>query len=87
MVLAEKNQTLSRAFEQLKLISADEDRRMLYEARLKELRDWQSIERTAEKRGREEGKIEGRIEAAQEIFEFLKSGHTLEEAKEKFTFN
>ncbi|MDR3013652.1 MAG: Rpn family recombination-promoting nuclease/putative transposase [Chitinispirillales bacterium] len=91
MILAEKNQTLSRAFERLKVISADEESRIIYEARLKEQRDTRAEISTARWEGKIEGKIEGRIEgkieAAQEMIQFLKSGHTLEEAEKMFLLN
>jgi predicted transposase/invertase (TIGR01784 family) len=84
MLLAEKNKTLSRAYERLKVISADEESRIIYEARLKALRDQRAVENTARQEGEEKGRIEGKIEAAQEIFNFLKSGHSLEEAEKRF---
>jgi predicted transposase/invertase (TIGR01784 family) len=51
MVLAQKSKTLSKAFERLKIMSADESNRMLYQARLKELRDQNAAENAAEERG------------------------------------
>jgi predicted transposase YdaD len=53
---------------------------MLYEARLKEQRDIWSIEDGAEQRGRQAG----RQELKQEMLNFLRSGHTLEEAEKHF---
>jgi len=34
--------------------------------------------------GRQEGRLEGRQEERRNIFEFLKNGHTLEEAEKEF---
>jgi hypothetical protein len=36
--------------------------------------------------GKIEGKIEGKTEGMQQIFEYLTSGHSLEDAKKKFSF-
>jgi predicted transposase/invertase (TIGR01784 family) len=80
MLLAEKNQTLSRAYERLKVISADEESRIIYEARLKALRD----QRAAEYDAREEGKIEGKIEVAQEMIRLLEKGCSIEDIKKEF---
>jgi predicted transposase/invertase (TIGR01784 family) len=87
MALAQKNGIFKAAFEELKIISADKSKKMLYEARLKAQRDAWSFEDGARREGRQQGRQEGRAEERREIFAFLKSGHSLEEAEKKFGFD
>lgn len=57
--MAEKNQYISTAYERLKNISADEQKRYEYEAREKAIRDHNHLMFTARKRGIEEGIEQG----------------------------
>ncbi len=69
-MLATQNKHIKSAYEQLKLISQDEQKRLEYEAREKAIRDYNQMMFEAEQRGREsgieEGKKEGREEGKQE---------------------
>ena len=68
MRVAIKNKAINTAFGELKILSADKKQRARYDDRLKLQRDIRSFENAAR----------------QEIFSFLDSGHSLEEAKKKF---
>jgi predicted transposase/invertase (TIGR01784 family) len=93
MRVAQKDKTIKLAFGELKILSADKSKKMIYEAKLKQQRDIWSITDYAEKQvkvarqeGRQQGMQEGRQQERQEIFAFLEDGHSLEEAKKKFAF-
>lgn len=58
--MAEKNEYISTAYERLKNISADEQKRYEYEAREKAIRDHNHLMFTARKRGIEEGIEKGK---------------------------
>jgi hypothetical protein len=75
MRVAVKNKAINTAFGELKILSADKKQRARYDDRLKLQRDIWSFEDAA------------RQERTQEIFAFLNSGHSLEEAKKKFLVN
>jgi len=45
---------------------------------------WQVGRQEGERKGRQEGWQEGRLEERRNIFEFLRNGHTLEEAEKEF---
>ena len=62
--MAEKDKYIGEAFNTLKKISADEEKRLEYEARQKAIRDYNSQMKSAEKRGRREG-----IELARKVLE------------------
>ena len=57
-MLANRNQYINSAYEQLQIISQDDKKRMEYEAREKALRDYNYLMSSAEKRGIEQGKLE-----------------------------
>jgi len=78
MSVAQKDKIIKLAYGELKVLSADKKRRMAYEARLREQRDNWAFEDAARREGMQQG--------MQEILKYLKSGHSLEEAKKKFTF-
>ncbi|MDR1180136.1 MAG: PD-(D/E)XK nuclease family transposase, partial [Spirochaetales bacterium] len=65
-MLAEKNPVINEAYCKLQVMSADEENRMIYEARLKAQRDEYSRIQGARREGREEGWQEGREEGQQE---------------------
>ena len=82
-MLAMQNKHIESAYEQLKLISQDEQKRLEYEAREKAIRDYNQMMFEAEQRGREsgieEGKKEGRAEGkaegkAEAYIEIIKDG-------------
>jgi flagellar biosynthesis/type III secretory pathway protein FliH len=83
MRVAQKDKTIKLAFGELKILSADKSKKMLYEARLKQQRDIWSFEDAAKKQGIQEGRQEG----MQEILKYMRSGHSLEEAEKEFAFN
>ena len=60
--MAQADIYMGEAYEALKRLSADEKKRLEYEAREKALRDYNCQINCAEKRGREEGRREGRTE-------------------------
>ena len=64
--MAQADIYMGEAYEALKRLSADEKKRLEYEAREKALRDYNCQINCAEKRGREEGRREGRREGRTE---------------------
>ena len=68
MAVARKNKTIKAALDELVVMSADKQRRMIYEGRLKQQRDILSITNGA----RREGLIEGRQEERRLILDILK---------------
>ncbi len=58
-MLAAKNPYIESAYEQLKLISQDEQKRLEYEAIEKAIRDYNQMMFEAEQRGRESGRESG----------------------------
>jgi len=74
MVVAAKNDVIREAFNELKVISADDDQRRLYESRLKLQRDnWAR---------QDEARDKGRKEERQEILALFEKGLSLAEMKE-----
>ena len=61
-MLAMQNKHIESAYEQLKLISQDEQKRLEYEAREKAIRDYNQMMFEAEQRGMGKGKAEAYIE-------------------------
>lgn len=53
--MAEKDKYIEEAYDTLKKISADEEKRLEYEARQKVIRDHNSFMKSAEKRGLQQG--------------------------------
>jgi predicted transposase/invertase (TIGR01784 family) len=82
MKVARKNKVIKAAYDDLKVISADKQQRIIYEARLKQQMD----NRSAINGAMREGVQRGEQKRTLEIFAFLKSGHSLEEAEKKFSF-
>lgn len=91
--MAKTNEYLDEAYDTLVHLSADEKKRIAYEAREKALRDYNSqmgsAERRGERRGREEGRKEGREEGreegrkqAKQIFLLDREGKSHEEIAE-----
>ena len=74
--VAKRNPVINEAFNELKVLSADKEQRIRYEARLKMQRDIWSFEDAARREGEQRRTIE--------IFECLEKGVSLEEAKKKF---
>ena len=64
--MAQTDEYMGEAYEALKRLSADDRKRLEYEAREKALRDYNCQINCAEKRGREEGRREGRTEGRRE---------------------
>lgn len=68
--MAEKDSQFEEAYRVLDRLSADEEKRIEYEARQKAIRDRDILLKTGENRGlekgREEGRIEGRVVERQE---------------------
>ena len=65
-MLATQNKHIESAYEQLKLISQDEQKRLEYEAREKAIRDYNQMMFEAEQRGRESGIEEGKKKGREE---------------------
>ncbi len=82
--MAEKNSNLQEAYDELDRLSADERKRLEYEARQKAIRDKNMLFKTGVERGRKEG-IEQGIEQGIErgrkdiILSMLKSGMSIEQ--------
>ena len=81
--MAEKNSNLQEAYDELDRLSADERKRLEYEARQKAIRDKNMLFKTGVERGRKEG-IEQGIERGRKdiILSMLKSGMTIEQIAE-----
>jgi predicted transposase/invertase (TIGR01784 family) len=71
MLVAERNEIINAAFEELKVISSDENNRRLYEGRLKQQRDMWAMKNDARQEGRAEGEVKAKLEAARN---FLANG-------------
>ncbi len=65
-MLAEKNESIEKAYEKLRMISRDKKKRMEYEAREKAIRDHAQMMKEATERGLERGRLEGRSEGLRE---------------------
>ena len=78
--MAEKNSNLQEAYDELDRLSADERKRLEYEARQKAIRDKNMLFKTGVERGRKEG-IEQGIERGRKdiILSMLKSGMSIEQ--------
>ena len=59
-MLAQKDPYIESAYEHLRVISQDREKRLEYEARQKAIRDYNQMMREAEERGREAGERIGR---------------------------
>ena len=79
-MIARKDPYIDSAYQQLQVISQDEQKRMEYEAREKAVRDYNQGMYEAEQRGIKRGKEEGHAEASIHIAKNLMgSGIPLEE--------
>ncbi|NBH35853.1 hypothetical protein D3Z58_20485 [Clostridiaceae bacterium] len=65
-MLASKDPYIESAYQQLQIISQNQEKRLEYEAREKAVRDHLQYMREAEERGLEQGRIEGRMEGRME---------------------
>lgn len=65
--MAHTDEYIGEACEELKKLSADERKRLEYEAREKALRDYNSQVKSYYDRGREDGREEGREESRERI--------------------
>ena len=82
--MAEKNSNLQEAYDELDRLSADERKRLEYEARQKAIRDKNMLFKTGVERGRKEGMERGRKEGIEQgrkdiIFSMFKSGMSIEQ--------
>ena len=87
--MAQTDRYVGEAYEALKRLSADEKKRLEYEAREKALRDYNSQISSAEKRGRAQGRTEGRAEEIIEMgWEFgLDDAAILKKLQERIGFS
>jgi len=81
-MLANKNDSIKKAYNVLQIISKDENARMVYEAREAELRDQLTRIRSAEEKGKTEGMIEGKIETAKNLLQLGVSTEIIMKATE-----
>lgn len=68
---AEKSEYIKKAYEDLNRISADEEKRLEYEARERAIRDHQYFSTVYKNTGLKEGRREGRQEGIQAVVELL----------------
>ena len=66
---AEKSEYIKKAYEDLNRISADEEKRLEYEARERAIRDHQTFLRFIKNTGLKEGRREGRRQATVELLQ------------------
>ncbi len=66
-MLAEKNPAINKAYAELKRLSQSEEAQLLYEERLKAIRDENARTKFALKKGRMEGRLEGKKEEKESI--------------------
>ncbi|MDR3012073.1 MAG: PD-(D/E)XK nuclease family transposase [Chitinispirillales bacterium] len=83
MVVAEKSRHITRALEELEMMSGDEATRMVYEYRLKMIRDENARMDDAVERGLEKGRMQGLTQGIEEFYALIKKGYAPEEAKKK----
>lgn len=85
--MAKSDEYLDEAFKELISLSADDEKRLEYEAREKALRDYNSQMQSALKRGKKEGERIGEergIELAQKVFRAHMAGKSIEEIAEEY---
>jgi len=91
MKVAKKNEAINLAFEELKALSNNKEQRMLYQARLRMLRDGRAELKDefekGEKRGIQKGKAEGITEGMQKVFLLIDQGYTPAQAKKMLKIN
>jgi flagellar biosynthesis/type III secretory pathway protein FliH len=95
MAVAQKDEIIKLAYGELKVLSADKSKKMLYEARLKQQRDIWSFEDAARQEGMQQGiqqgiqqgmqkgMQQGLQKGLQNIIALLEQGVPLSEAKKK----
>lgn len=74
--MAKKDEYIEEAYNELKRLSLDEQKRMEYELRQKAVRDYNTQIKSAEKRGEKRGIETGRHEALKQVI-----GHMLDDGK------
>lgn len=74
--MAKKDEYIEEAYNELKRLSLDEQKRMEYELRQKAVRDYNTQIKSAEKRGEKSGEKRGRNEALKQVV-----GHMLDNGK------
>lgn len=80
--MAEKDKYIEEAYDTLKKISADEEKRLEYEARQKVIRDHNSFMKSAEKRGLQQGIQQG-IQYTLKALELKKQNLSAEQIAEE----
>ena len=81
--MAKKDEYIEEAYNELKKLSLDEEKRLEYELRQKAVRDHNMMMKSAEKRGLEIGRKQGEQLALKRVVEKqLKAGKTVEETAE-----
>ena len=80
--MAEKDKYIEEAYDTLKKLSADEEKRLEYEARQKVIRDHNSFMKSAEKRGLQQG-IEKGIQYTLKALELKKQNLSAEQIAEE----
>lgn len=80
--MAEKDKYIEEAYDTLKKLSADEEKRLEYEARQKVIRDHNSFMKSAEKRGLQQGIQQG-IQYTLKALELKKQNLSAEQIAEE----
>ena len=81
--MAEKDEYIKEAYEDLKKLSLDEQKRLEYEVRQKAIRDHNSQMKSAERRGEKRGEKRGKQLALKElVHKKIEAGKSLEEIAE-----
>ena len=80
--MAEKDKYIEEAYDTLKKLSADEEKRLEYEARQKVIRDHNSFMKSAEKRGLQQG-IEKGIRYTLQALELKRQNLSAEQIAEE----
>lgn len=70
-MLAQRNQYIESAYERLRIISQDKEKRLEYEAREKAILDHNQMMLEAEERGREQGMEQGRKQGMEQAEESI----------------
>ena len=69
--MAKKDEYIEEAYNELKRLSLDEQKRMEYELRQKAVRDYNTQIKSAEKRGEKSGEKRGRNEALKQVIGYM----------------
>ena len=81
MAVAKKDKAIGMAFDKLQVMSVNKHRREIYEAQLKQKRDYWSIQDGLKRQERELGIQEGMQQGMQQLLELWEKGVSLSEAK------